>query len=121
MRGDDRCHAEIDRDPGDLGFEFAVKPGRADRDGGVCFKLVRNIYQRTSGRFRIRPILPGRWPIASEEYNVAAFEAASRDVLDERSFVADRLELALRGFVVQEGDVGGRKIALVENVFHLFA
>ena len=64
-------------------------------------------------------MLAGQVFRAAEKREVGAVEGVGADGLDEGDLVADLVQLALRVFLVEQGEVGRGKRRLGENVLQL--
>ena len=98
---------------------FSSQPGGAHQNAGLLIERAGEIEDRGAGAKRLLPVPAGQALRAAEEGEVGAVEGFGADGLDEGDLVAHLLQLALGFFLVEQGEVGGGKRRLGENVLQL--
>src|SRR6266699_373629 len=90
-------------------------PGGAKSGAGIVFECVREINNRTATLENLPPVPASTLRIRSKERKVHVLELFGANALNESDFIFQRLELSERLVVIEELDLGRRKVSLIQN------
>src|SRR5579862_7251124 len=94
---------------------LTLDPQRADSGSGFIFQCGRQINDGTAGITGVLPTAARTLLIGGEEGEVDILKLLSAHTLDKADLVAHGFQLAERLVVIEQADVGGRKVALVQQ------
>src|ERR1700757_919176 len=95
---------------------LALDPKRSHGCASLVFENGRQIDNRASRIASIFPTPPRALLIRSKEAEIHMLELLGSHALDEADLVAHGFQLSQRFIVVQQTDIGGGKISLVEHL-----
>ena len=95
--------------------QLALDPRRANYRAGFAFERVREVHNRAARLRNLFPISTRGISVGREKGEINFIELLVADALNESHFIFNGFELAGRLVVIEQFDLRGGKIALLQN------
>ena len=94
--------------------KLSLHPGGPEGGITLVFERVREVNNRTATLENLSPVSASTHRIRSKKSEIHVLKLLSPNALNESNFVLQRLDLSQRLVVIEELDLGRRKVALIQ-------